>query len=88
MGPGPMGLPPFGFGMQLHQMAGAPSAEMVPKIKREVRLQLWKDFVAHYPRGIIHKHNTPGKRWTDRVYNDARPGYELKCDVLGAKESQ
>ncbi len=47
MGPGPMGLPPFGFGMQLHQLTGAPSAEMVPKIKRDVRLQLWKDFVAY-----------------------------------------
>ena len=78
MGPGQMGLPPFGFGMQIHQMTGAPSAEMVPKIERDVRLQLRKDFVAHYPSEVIHEHNTPGKRWMDRVYNDARPGYELK----------
>ena len=79
MGPGNMGLPPFGFGMQLHQLTGAPSAEMVPQIKRDVRLQLWKDFVAHYPGEVINEHATLGKRWVDRVYNDAGPGYELKC---------
>ena len=64
--------------MQLHQMTGAQAADMVPKIRREVRLQIWKDFTAHYPSEVIYEHNTPGKRWIDRAYNDARPGYELK----------
>ncbi len=38
---GPAPGPPFGFGMQLHQMTGAQAADMVPKIRREVRLQIW-----------------------------------------------
>ncbi len=75
---GPAAGPPFGFGMQLQLMTGAQAADMVPKIKREVRLQIWKDFTAHYPSEAIHEHNASGKHWIDRVYNDARPGYELK----------
>ena len=44
---GPAPGPPFGFGMQLHQMTGAQAAEIAPKIKREVRLQSWRDFTIH-----------------------------------------